>query len=88
MEVKIHAQPIDSKEEKKEYGKFDKWEVEGWARSLMEAEKIKQDPEKLKYAKMCLQKDKDAMNAISSIADLRKKKKEIDEEDKKEGGEY
>jgi len=50
MEVVIQAQPVEGKkEEKKEYGKYDKWEVESWADTIVRAEEIKADPEKMKY---------------------------------------
>jgi hypothetical protein len=83
MQVKIHAEPIESKEEeKKEYGKYDKWEIESAARTLVEAEEIKADAEKMKYVKMCMmKKNKAEKKAIESIDDLRKAAKgEPDEE--------
>lgn len=70
------AQPVETKKEKKEYGKYDKWEVENWARTLKEAELIKQDPEKVKYAAMCMKKEAEATEkAISSIDDLKEIRK-------------
>lgn len=82
MEVKIHAEPVESKEEKKEYGKFDKWEIESAARTLVEAEEIKADKEKMKYVKMYMGKKRMAeKKVIESIEDLRKVAKgEPDEE--------
>lgn len=82
MEVKIHAEPVDKKEEKKEYGKYDKWEVENWADTIVRAEEIKADPEKMKYVKMCMKKKYGAAKkAIESIDDLRALSKgEPDEE--------
>lgn len=73
MQVKIDAQPIESgKEEKKEYGKFEKWEIESAARTLVEAEEIKANPEKMKYVKMCMDKQYGATKrVIESIEDLR-----------------
>lgn len=68
----------DKKGAKKEYGKYDKYEVEGWAETLMKAEEIKADSEKMKYVKQCLAKKK---KAISSIADLRAVAAEKAEED-------
>lgn len=71
------ASPVETKKEKKEYGKYDKWEVENWARTLKEAELIKQDPEKVKYAKMCMAKDAEANEkAINSLDDLKAVAKE------------
>lgn len=73
MQVKIHAEPIEGgKEEKKEYGKFDKWEIESAARTLVEAEEIKANPEKMKYVKMCMDKQFGATKkVIESIDDIR-----------------
>lgn len=85
MEVKIHAEPVESKEEKKEYGKFDKWEIESAARTLVEAEEIKADKEKMKYVKMCMGKKHMAeKKVIESIDDIRAARAGKDEEYKKE----
>lgn len=85
MEVKIHAEPVNAKEEKKEYGKFDKWEIESAARTLVEAEEIKADKEKMKYVKMCMTKKHAAeKKAIESIDDIRAARAGKDEEYKKE----
>jgi len=63
---------------KKKYGKYDDYEVEGWARTLMEAEEIKADKEKMKYVQMCIEKKK---KAINSIDDLRSKREELMEKE-------
>ena len=82
MEVKIHAEPVESKEEKKEYGKFDKWEIESAARTLVEAEEIKADKEKMKYVKMCMGKKHMAeKKVIESIDDLKSLRAEMHEEE-------
>lgn len=89
MEVKIHAEPVESEPKKKEYGKYDKWEIESAARTLVEAEEIKADKEKMKYVKMCMEKQYGASKrAIESIADLRalsKGEMEDEEEYESEG---
>lgn len=86
MEVKVYAEPIEKKEEAKEYGKYDKWEIESAARCLVEAEEIKADKEKMKYVKMCMQKKHTAeKKAIESIDDLRKLAKgEVEESEEYE----
>jgi len=74
MEVKVMAEPVNAKEqeEKKEYGKYDKWEIESAARTLVEAEEIKADKEKMKYVAMCMKKKHMAeKKAIESIDDIR-----------------
>lgn len=82
MEVKTHAEPVNAKEEKKEYGKFEKWEIESAARTLVEAEEIKADPEKMKYVKMCMKKKYGAAKkAIESIDDLKSLRAEMHEEE-------
>lgn len=82
MKAEIQAEPTSSKEEKKEYGKYDKWEIENAARTLVEAEEIKADKEKMKYVAMCMKKKHTAeKKAIESIDDLRALSKgEPDEE--------
>ena len=68
----MEAAIAKTKEEKKEYGKFDKWEIESAVRTLVEAEEIKADAEKMKYVKMCMQKKHTAeKKVIESIEDLR-----------------
>jgi subtilisin-like proprotein convertase family protein len=75
MEVKVMAEPVKEKEEK-EYGKYDKWEVESWVRSICEAEEVKADPEKMKYVAPLLKQKMKSLEAvkksISSIEDIRK----------------
>lgn len=71
MEVKINATPVDSEKSKK-YGKFDEWEINSAVRTIMEAEEIKADAEKMKYVGPLLKdKCKQMKKAISSIDDIR-----------------
>lgn len=69
--------PKKTKEEKKEYGPYEKYQVERWVETLVEAEEIKQDPEKMKYVSKCMKKKK---KAINSIADLRNRYNEMSDE--------
>jgi hypothetical protein len=65
MEVKVMAEPVDSKEpEDKEYGPYEKWEIESAVRCLIEAEEIKADPDKMKYVKMCMEKQNKARQKL------------------------
>ena len=76
MEVKIQAIPIDKVEEKK-YGKFDEWAIDSAVRTLLEAEEIKQDKEKMKYVHPLLQEKMDkTKKAIDSLEKLRSVAKE------------
>ena len=85
MKPEVQETPVKSKEEKKEYGKFDKWEIESAARTLVEAEEIKADKEKMKYVSMCMTKKHAAeKKAIESIDDIRAARAGKDEEYKKE----
>lgn len=60
-------------ERKKEYGKYDKWEIESAMRTLIEAEEIKKDKEKMKYVAECMREQADKMGeVISSLDDLKK----------------
>lgn len=65
----------DSMKKQNKYGqdgKFEDWDIERWARDILDAERIKNDPEKMKYVKKCLADDAQAMNdAIESIDDIR-----------------
>lgn len=70
MSEKLTAAPAE-KEEKK-YGKFDDWEIESAVRTIIEAEEIKQDAEKMKYVKPLLEeKLQKTQKAITSLQDLK-----------------
>lgn len=70
MEVKVEVEP---KEKEKKYGDYDDWEIESAARTIIEAEEIKKDAEKMKYVGECLKKKGEAYaSAVSSLDDLRK----------------
>lgn len=58
------------KEQKKEFGKFDRWEIENAVRTIIEAEQIKLDKEKMKYVLPQLEKQKTAVENASSVADI------------------
>lgn len=58
------------KSKKKEYGKFDRWEIEGAVRTIIEAEQIKLDKEKMKYVLPLLEKQKKALDNVSSAAEV------------------
>lgn len=56
--------------EKKEFGKFDRWEIENAVRTIIEAERIKLDKEKMKYVLPLLEKEKEAVANVTSVADV------------------
>lgn len=74
---------VGMKEDKeKKYGKYEDYEIESAARTLAEAEEIKADPDKMKYVKMCLKKDKEAaVKAYKSLDDIREEAKNMPDED-------
>lgn len=86
MKVEVELGSKDEMEEKKkEYGKYDKWEIDSAVRTLLEAEEIKMDKDKMKYVAMCMKEKADAMvEAVNSLDDLKalakKKLKEESEE--------
>lgn len=51
-----------SEKKKKEYGKFDRWEIEGAVDTIIKAEQIKLDKEKMKYVLPLLEKQKKALD--------------------------
>lgn len=62
----------------------DKWEIENWTRTVIEAEEIKADPEKMKHVALELEKKKKALDKITpvkNLAELRKKANEFKEDD-------
>ena len=61
---------VSEKKEKKEYGKFDRWEIEGAVDTIIKAEQIKLDKEKMKYVLPLLEKQKKALDNASSAAEV------------------
>lgn len=63
---------VEIEKEEKEYGEYEKYEIESAARTILEAEEIKADKEKMKYVAMCLKKKSEGMSkAISSLSELK-----------------
>lgn len=58
------------KTEKKEYGKFDRWEIENAVETIIKAEQIKLDKEKMKYVLPLLGKQKKALDNVASAAEV------------------
>lgn len=58
------------KEDKKEFGKFDRWEIENAVNTIIEAEQLKLDTEKMKYVLPELEKRKKALDNFSSAAEV------------------
>jgi hypothetical protein len=78
VEVKVMGEPV--KAEKK--GEPDKWEIDCWVRTLVEAEEIKADPEKMKYVKPKLAMTKKAIDSVAGLRELAQAKAaEIPEEE-------
>ena len=63
--------------EKKKEG-FDDWEINDMTRTIIEAEEIKQDPEKMKAIQGALDKK---VKAVKSIDDLKSVKAERDDQE-------
>lgn len=77
MEVKINAEPVDPKEDAK-YGDYDEWEIDSAVNTLIEAEQIKADKDKMKYVYPILQeklnKTKTAIDSLAKLKDVIKEK--------------
>lgn len=61
---------VKAVKEKKEFGKFDRWEIESAVRTIIEAEQIKLDKEKMKYVLPMLEEQKKALDKASSAAEV------------------
>ena len=70
-----------SQPDKKEYGKFDKYEVDNAVDTLLRAEEIKGNADLMTHVEKCLAKK---YRAIQSVRDLKDAAKELDEEDDEE----
>ncbi|MDD3238226.1 MAG: hypothetical protein PHV37_09045 [Candidatus Gastranaerophilales bacterium] len=60
----------EKKQEDKEFGKFGRWDIESAVRTIIEAEQIKLDTEKMKYVLPMLDKQKAAVDRASSVAEI------------------
>lgn len=80
MEIEIET------ESKKEGKTPDKYEIECWAKTLIEAEEIKLDAEKMKLVAPILKAKKAAITKlpIGSMKDLKERKKEVDMQEDEE----
>lgn len=61
---------VKSEKSKKEFGKFDRWEIEAACDTIIKAEQIKLDKEKMKYILPLLEKQKQALDKAASAADV------------------
>lgn len=61
---------VKAEKEKKEYGKFDRWEIESAVRTIIEAEQIKLDKEKMKYVLPLLEEQKKALDKAATAAEV------------------
>lgn len=64
------ANEVKKEKEKKEFGKYDRWEIEEAVRTIIEAEQLKLDTEKMKYVLPELEKRKKALDNFSSAAEV------------------
>jgi hypothetical protein len=66
----------------KKYGKYEDYEIESAVRTIVEAEEIKNDAEKMKYVKPLLSDKMQAMKkTISSIGELREHAEKMNDSD-------
>lgn len=78
------SENIETKKEKKEFGKYDRWEIECAVRTLIEAEQIKLDKDKMKYVLPLLEKQKQALDMASSAAEVLYGKRTATESEKQD----
>lgn len=62
------AETIEIKKEK--YGKYDSWEIESAVDTIVKAEEIKLDKDKMKYVLPILEKRKRALDNTISVAEI------------------
>lgn len=56
--------------ESKKYGKYEEWEINNAVHTLIEAERIKLDKDKMKYVQPELEKEVKALKNVSNAADI------------------
>lgn len=61
----------------------DKYEIENWTRTVIEAHEIMNDPEKMKYVNKEIAKKKSAMERVpvKNMAELKSRKADLDQMD-------
>ncbi len=64
-----------------EYGGFEKYEVDGWARTLQEAAEIISDPKKMKAVSKCIAKKEESMATLKAFAGGKGKQSPQDRDD-------
>ena len=81
MKVEIEAKPVQDpmeEKEKKAFGPYEEWEIKCAVNTLLEAEEIKADAEKMKYVAPFLKKKianmKKAVTSIQDLKDIRSAK--------------
>lgn len=72
---------IGSLDEKKP----DEYEIKNWAEKILEAEEIKNDPEKMKLVAPYLEKKAKAINSVADLRKLREKGYAADSADTSDG---
>ena len=79
-----HTEPT-SVESKKKYGKYEDYEIESAVRTIVEAEEIKADSEKMKYVAPLLKTKSAAMaKTITSLKDLKAARQELEDDNSAE----
>lgn len=63
------------------------WETKNWADTVMEGERIKKDPKKMKHVKKHLKKDHMILAKITSVQQLRDRAKEMEGSPEEEASE-
>ncbi len=61
LRMELDAQVV---KQKKEYGGYDKWEVDSWAETLTKAAEIISDPKKMKAVAKCLEAKGKALETL------------------------
>jgi hypothetical protein len=79
MDVVVQDQPMTAKEEKKR--EPNKWEIDSWWRTLVEAEEIKADEEKMKYLRPKLDTKIKAIKSLEALRSVAKTKIDAEESD-------
>jgi hypothetical protein len=88
MSVEIEVESEGLKSKPKKYGKYDEYEIENAMRTLMDAEKIKADKEKMKYVKQCMAEQKGHIEStIGSMDDLKAAREKAYEDEESEESE-
>ena len=61
---------VKTEQKEQKYGKYDRWEIENDVQTIIKAEQLKLDKDKMNYILPLLEQQKKALDNFNSVADI------------------